>query len=125
MSGNTIQLGDLASGAVEETAEAAAEEAADDDSTGEFLIRAMEMMDSKGLLEPLLFGPEQASNIQQASPDPESGDGDDGGEQIDATVIADVGKQVIDTVGDVPISEVVKMAENNPEQVDMLIQEHL
>lgn len=123
-----IQLGDIAASGASEAAggaaEAAVEEAAEQ-STGEWLKDMTELLDSKGLLEPLLFGPD--SNIQQVESTPTDAGGDveaaDG--DLDAEAVAEIGKTVIDTFGDVKISTLVKAAEQNPQQVNQLIEQKL
>ena len=44
---------------------------------------------------------------------------------FDGDAIADLGKKIIDTAGDRKISEIVYMAEQRPEQVNQLINEHM
>lgn len=129
--GTDISLGDLAAGAAEETASegaaSAAADAATDESTGEWAMKIFDRLEEKGLLEPILFGPD--SNIKESQTPTSESQTSDGGESdrrpVDADEIAEIGKTVIDTLGDVPISEVVKHAEENPEQVNQLIDKKL
>lgn len=122
-----LQLGDLSagsSGTAEAAADAAQEAAGDGKGTGEWAMEIFDRLDDRGLLEPMLFGPD--SNISKQEPSDQGGDGEQGGGvDLDADAIADVGKTVIDTMGDVRISEVVKFAENNPEQVNQLIEQKM
>lgn len=125
-----ISMSDLAASSAGETASGAAEAAADaatDESTGEWAMKIFDRLEEKGLLEPILFGPE--SNISETQTPAGEGQTTEGGESgevaVDADQIAEIGKTVIDTLGDVPISEVVKYAESNPEQVNQLIEQQL
>lgn len=121
-----IELGSLSEGGGEaaEAAKAAAEEATEEAGTGEWLLEFTERLDDKGLLEPLLFGPENAgqSNGEVPAGRPDQGEGPP---EINAETVASIGKKVIDTMGDVKISQVVIYAEENPEQVNRLIEQEL
>lgn len=120
-----LTISDISAGNSAETDTSGGETATEDEkSTGEWLVEIFDRLDERGLVEPVLFGPD--SNISKQTPDgqpAEQGGGD--GMELDADAIADVGKTVIDTMGDVPISEVVKYAEKNPEQVNQLIEQKL
>lgn len=116
-----LKIGDISAGSSGET-EASETSTDDGKDTGEWLVEIFDRLDERGLVEPVLFGPD--SNINQTpSAEPPEQDGD--GVDLDADAIADIGKTVIDTMGDVPISEVVKYAEQNPEQVNQLIEQKL
>lgn len=122
-----ISLGELAADTVDPNGDSSesSESSEDGKATGEFLLEVYERLDEKGLVEPILFGPD--SNISQRDAEPVEqggGEGDDDPD-LDAEVIADAGKTVIDTLGDVRVSELVKYAENNPEQVNQLIDQQV
>lgn len=133
-----ISLGDIAAetateetakAAAKETAEAAASEAAGGESTSEWIFKLVDRMEERGYLGPLLFGPDGMKELEGSAPAP-AGDGAaveaaGGGTEISAEAIADIGKEVIDHVGDRKLSEVVTMCEQRPEQVNMLIQQKL
>lgn len=114
--------------AAKETAEAAAKEAASGESTAEWMFKLVDRMEERGYLGPLLFGPEGVKEMQGSAPAP-AGEGNaeatGGGTEISAETIADIGKEVIDHVGDRKLSEVVAMCEQRPQQVNMLIDQKL
>lgn len=116
-----IEIGELAEPsageATVEATEAAVEEAGD---TGEWLVELAEKLDDRNLLEPLLFGPDNTPIAGESEPQTQSSTPD-----IDAEMIADIGKKVIDTMGDVKISQVVVYAEENPDEVNQLIERQL
>lgn len=114
-----IELGSLSEGGGEatEAAKEAAEEATDEAGTGEWLLEFTERLDDKGLLEPLLFGPPEENGAEAAAEPSRSSS-----PEIDAETVANIGKKVIDSMGDVPISQVVIYAEQNPEEVNQLIE---
>lgn len=127
-----ISLKDLSAGEVAQdpqkakaATEAAGEAAEAEKGTGEWLSEVIDKLDEKGLIEPILFGPD--SNIsQESSPDQAANvDPKEAPAEIDAEQIAKFGKLTIDYVGDVPISEIVKLAEEEPEKVNQLIETQL
>lgn len=107
-----------------------------DESTGEWVMRTVELLDKRGLLEPVLFGPDGAAEVQQqvqnkaeqaAAERTEQGDGDgDGGLDLDAESIAEAGKAVMEQLGDdVTVADLVAICESNPAMVNKQIQEAL
>lgn len=113
----------------------AVETTASDEAGGEWLLELWDRLDDKGMIEPLLFGPEagQQGPREQAQPqhDPnpieeenslsEETEASQDGSDLDADDLAQFGKMVIDYSGDLKISEIVKMAEREPETVNMMI----
>lgn len=127
-----IKLGDISETptgeAAEKTAEAAAEAATEGTDTADFLMDMMDRLDEKGLLEPVLFGKDAIPDADASVADDPAGDEGEieaGGESIDAEDVAAIGKKVIDTAGDLQISQVVQLAEQNPEQVNRLIESEI
>lgn len=132
-----LTLDDLTAEAGEAAAEAAAEGA--DQATGEWVADLVETLDKRGILEPLLFGPENVEKVREAqglqdpgdveeSPDDAAGDPSDdaGGLDLDAEGIAAAGRAIMDQLGqDVTVAEVVEIAEANPALVNQQIQENL
>lgn len=120
-------------------------------SVFEGLNRAIETLDEKGLLRPMLFGPErsmdeiQSESVQskqadaQAIPAPEdtdsTGETSDGAggaagglDGLDSGKLKGVMLQVYDHADDIPgmsedpnLSELIKFVDNNPELVDQLV----
>lgn len=98
--------------------------------SGEWVVDLVDRLDEKGMLDAILFGPENAAKLDQGNAPERSLEQDGDGEPIDADAIdadaiADLGKKIIDTAGDRKISEIVYMAEQRPEQVNQLISEHM
>lgn len=111
-------------------------------STGEWVAETVELLDKRGLLEPMLFGPEGAAEVREqmqqdaaaaaqeraaseGEPDAE-GDGGGGGLDLDAEGIAAAGGAIMDQLGeDVTVAEVVEICEANPALVNKQIQENL
>lgn len=121
-----------------EEAGAAAEEAAAGGSakgTGEWVAETVELLDKRGLLEPILFGPEQGQELQEqtagryAGEEQEAGDDledDDGGLSLDAEGIAEAGEAIMAQLGeDVTVAEVVQICRDNPALVNSQIEDHL
>lgn len=112
----------------------AAEEASSGGSqgTGEWVKETVELLDKRGLLEPMLFGPEQAEQVKEQA-DPKAGDdgdaGDDAGEgtpEISAETIAEAGEGIMEQLGDdVTVKEVVQICEDNPAVVNQQIEDNL
>lgn len=110
------------------------ETTASDEAGGEWLLELWDRMDEKGMIEPLLFGPEagqqgpreqaqpqHANPIEEEQPISEETEASQDGSDLDADDLAQFGKMVIDYSGDLQISEIVKMAEREPETVNMMI----
>lgn len=97
--------------------------------TGEWVSETVELLDKRGLLEPMLFGPEGAQQVQeqhQADAEAAAAESDDGGLDLDAESIAEAGRAVMDQLGDdVTVADLVEMCENNPGLVNKQIQENL
>lgn len=117
-------LAEQAGGAAEEAAAEAAGE-----STGEWVTELVQTLDKRGLLEPLLFGPDGTAELQdQRQEARETADDDASGEglNLDAGSIADAGRALMGELGeDVTVAEVVQICEKNPQLVDQQIEEHL
>lgn len=132
-----LTLDDLTAEAGEAAAEAAAEGA--DQATGEWVADLVETLDKRGILEPLLFGPENVEKVREAQglqPDDgaqetaSSGENeassDGGGLDLDAEGIAAAGRAIMDQLGeDVTVADVVEIAEANPALVNQQLQENL
>jgi hypothetical protein len=102
----------------------------DEQGSGEWVVELVDRLDEKGMLDAILFGPENAAKLDQGNAPERSVEQDGDGEPIDADAIdadaiASLGKKIIDTAGDRKISEIVYMAEQRPEQVNQLINEHM
>lgn len=96
----------------------------DDSGGNEGLSRIADYMIENGYLDAMMAEQFGANMTQQPSNPGGGGDSsDDSGGDLDSEAVAKFGKQVIDQVGDVPMSTVVQFAENNPEQVDALIEQ--
>jgi len=108
-----ITLDDLA-------ADQAAEQDDDDGDSAEgvarFLDKWAERLDEKGMLDAFL-----AKQMDMDATDINTDDGGEQGDELDADAVATFGKLVIDNVGDVPMSKVVKYAESNPQMVNQMI----
>lgn len=102
-----------------------------DDSTAEFLEKVFDTLDERGYLDAMVT--QQLDLDGQNANVPSEVAGSEGGgdptasegspvDDLDADTVATFGKVVIDEMGDVPISKVVKLAESNPEMVDQAIQ---
>jgi len=90
-----------------------------DDGGGlEWVGEVFERLDERGFID--------AYMSEQLDIDPGEATADVSGDPDDlaADDIAAIGKQVIDHMGDVKISKIVRMAETNPQTVDKLIQAH-
>ena len=129
-----ISLGDIAADtATNEVAQTAAKETAAEvatgggESTAEWMFKLVDNLEERGYLGPLLFGPDGMKELQGSAPAPAGEDVEaaGGGTEINAESIADIGKEVIDHVGDRKLSEVVTMCEQRPQQVNMLINQKL
>jgi hypothetical protein len=126
MSGTDLTIQDLA-------ADGDAGGSSDDgggDGGGEWMVDLFDRLDDRGVLDLLIAeqfdvdpsavadGPVEDVETD-ATPDPA------GGDALDADTVARAGKLVIDTLGDVKMSQLVKLAEKNPEKVDRLIRQGL
>lgn len=116
---------------VDEAGDTASEAAESGQSTGEWVKETMELLDKRGLLEPMLFGPEGAEKVQQqvqadaeAAAEDRADEGD--GLDLDAEGIAAAGESIMAQLGeDVTVAEVVEICEDNPALVNKQIQENL
>jgi hypothetical protein len=102
-----------------------------DDSTAEFLEKVFDTLDERGYLDAMVtqgldLDGEAANVPNEATGGGSGGDPTSGGgvtaDDLDAGTVATFGKVVIDEMGDVPISKVVKLAESNPQMVNQAIQ---
>ena len=111
-----------------EAASAAADAAADED-TGKWILELYERLEDDGMLQAIMFGPD-------AIPAPDGADvpadveaaqngAQAGGIDVDAEVVADALEDVQNTVGDLRISQLVKLTRENPGLVDNLLEDHL
>lgn len=96
----------------------AAAEAAEDD-TGQWVLDLYERLEEDGMFQAILFGPD-ALEPPEGVEAPEAG-----GVDVDAEVVADALEDVKNTVGDLRISQLVKLTRENPELVDSLLEDHL
>lgn len=127
-----ITLSDLAAdvGASDgaEKAASAAADAAGDDDTGEFLIELYDRMKDDGILQGIMFGKDALPPEATAAGDVDADAlerSSQSGPDVDADVVADALEDVQNTVGDLRISQLVKLTRENPELVDNLLAEHL
>ena len=120
MSGNDLSLEDLAN---TDGTEAAAEAAAETAESGESLMDLIEFMDSKGYLQPLMFGMDNNDTTDSAEPATDNAPAASSGDSVplNATNIERLAARIQSQVGDVPISRIESFAENNPEKVNALI----
>lgn len=129
---NRITIEDLAadsgaaSSAAGEAADAAADAASDED-TGKWLLELYEKMQEDGTLQAVMFGPDALPD--EAPPENVDAsaleDGNDGGVDVDAEVVADALEDVKNTVGDLQLSQLIKLTRENPGLVDDLLEQHL
>lgn len=106
----------------------AAEEVAEEQGTGEWVTELVETLDKRGLLEPILFGPDVAEPPAALEQEPaDDGDGDGGdAPQISAEQIAAIGEQIMAELGeDVTVAEVVEICRANPGLVNKQIEQNL
>lgn len=117
-----ITLEELASGG--EAAEAAAEAAAEGEA-GEWALELYERLQEDGMLQAILWGPDALPDGEApAAPDAaalEAG----AGPTVDAETVADALEDVKEQIGDLRISQLIKLTRDNPELVDRLLEEHL
>lgn len=110
----------------EEAGEAAEATQAPGKSTGEWISETMELLDKRGLLEPMLFGPEGAKEVQEQVNEQAQADAGDGGLDLDAEAIADAGEAIMDELGeDVTVAQLVQICRDNPALVNKKISENL
>jgi len=113
-----IGLDDLTSEAAQTASDAAA---AADQSTGEWIADTVKLLDQRGLLEPLLWGPD---HLPTAKEQPDQLAQDSGNLGISAHTIAEAGRGVMDHLGaDVTVAELVEICENNPAMVDQQLEQ--
>lgn len=93
--------------------------------TADWVGDLIDRLDEKGVLDALVAQQVGLDPSEAVAPEPDAGGADAaadaGGADLDAATVATFGKLVIDNVGDVPVSEVVKYAESNPETVERMI----
>lgn len=102
---------------------------------GDFILEAIDKLDSKGILKPLVLGEEREIEEIKSEPVPDGGAADqqaDVAEQIDSAKIKGLLLEVYDNTGMIPgldddpqLSEIIKLVDSNPEMVDKLIEERL
>lgn len=107
---------------LEDLVQDTAKETQQGQSTGEWVRETVELLDKRGLLEPILFGPEGAEQVQ---PEPApAADAEQGGIDIDAEQIAEIGEGIMGQLGpDVTVAEVVQICKDNPGLVNQQIAE--
>jgi len=117
------------------------------DSTAEFFTEVVKTLEKRGLIEPMLFGPENAQKMQQTEQQPTTNDNDDAKEmsglQLNAETVSTVGRGIMSTLGDdatlddvvdeaqeaadgikaqlgpeATVADVVQIAENNPAMIN-------
>lgn len=97
--------------------------------TGEWVAETVELLDKRGLLEPMLFGPEGAKEVaasNQEAAEAAAADREGGGLDLDAESIAEAGEAIMQELGDdVTVAELVSICEANPALVNKKIQEAL
>lgn len=127
-----ITIEDLAAEATSssggEKAAKAAAEAAEDGDTGQWILELYERLEDDGMLQAIMFGPdalEPPADAPANDLDPGDVDAGAGGVDVDAEVVADALEDVQNTVGDLRISQLVKLTRENPGLVDNLLEEHL
>lgn len=120
-----VTFDDLVDGAGDAAAEATAEQ-----GTGEWVTELVQTLDKRGLLEPILFGPDGTAELreqrdEQREQATDAGDGD-GAPDLDADGVSNAGKAIMDQLGnDVTVAEVVDICEANPDLVNQQLDEHL
>jgi len=152
-----LTLADLAEQAgVETAAEATADTASSgsgevvNESTAEFLTETIKTLEKRGLIEPILFGPdymEQPVPEQQEQTTTENGDTEMSEIQLNAETVATAGRTIMSKMGedvslddvlaetatavesikgqlgdDATVQDIVQIAENNPELVDQQLE---
>lgn len=107
-----------------EAAKAAAD-AAEDSDTGEWILELYERLEDDGMLQAIMFGPDALEPPEDAGDVDADHAGEPGGVDVDAEVVADALEDVKDTVGDLRLSQLIKLTRENPGLVDNLLEEHL
>lgn len=106
----------------------AAADAAEGGDTGEWILELYERLEDDGMLQAIMFGPDALEPPEDA-PDVDTAAADladeSGGVDVDAEVVADALEDVKDTVGDLRLSQLIKLTRENPGLVDNLLEEHL
>lgn len=124
-----ITLSDLAAeagtGGAEKAASAAADVAEEGD-TGTWILELYERLEDDGMLQAIMFGPDAIAPPDGADVDADALEhSSQSGPDVDADVVADALEDVQNTVGDLRISQLVKLTRENPALVDNLLAEHL
>lgn len=128
---NRITIDDLAadsgaaSSAAGEAAEAAADAASDED-TGKWMLELYEKMQEDGTFQAIMFGPDALPDEKPPeNVDASALEQDSGGVDVDAQIVADALEDVKNTVGDLQLSQLIKLTRENPGLVDDLLEQHL
>lgn len=101
-------------------------DSAEDSGGGEWISDLVDKLDDRGYLDPLIqhsLGVDGSPTTGASNVEPVETDGGGESSGISAGDVSKFGTMVIDSVGDVPMSQVVKFAEDNPEQVNQLIEQ--
>lgn len=123
---NKITIDDLAADSGASSAASAAADAAGDEDTGQWFLELYEKLQDDGMLEAIMFGPDAMPD--EAPPEDvdasalEDGAGD---VDVDAEIVADALEDVKNSVGDLQLSQLIKLTRENPDLVDNLLEEHL
>jgi len=95
----------------------------DDDggaASGESLLELVEFMDERGYLKPLMFGIDNGGGDETIDAEATTGTTD---VELNADTIAALADRIVESrVGDVPISRIGEFAQQNPEQVNKIIE---
>jgi len=127
MSGNDYSLSDLA-------ADAGVSPDSDAESSGGSMLDAMRFLEDRGYLKQILAASDMGGQIGETNADAQAIDTmentdtpTDSGDnvELDAQTISQFGRLVIDEFGDVPVSQVVKFADSNPDQLNQAIHDQL
>jgi len=87
--------------------------------SGESLLELVEFLDTKGYLQPLMFG---IDNTPDADAPTAERTTDEGVVELNAENVAQLADMILESrVGDVPISKIGQFAKQNPEKVNQLI----
>jgi hypothetical protein len=91
---------------------------------GESFKDLLEFLDDRGMLEPLMFGNNANGGDAQTpnpNPNPDGDGGESTGKELNATNIAAFGRMVKGQFGDVSLSQIINMADANPDRINQAI----
>ena len=115
-----LTLEDLASGG----SDSGAGDSGGSDGSSESFLDLVQYLDESGYLGPIMFGKDALGDDSggiDMDDDPETTE--TGELTLNAENIARFGSEVVDNIGDVPLSRVVQFAENNPDRINAAVED--